>query len=93
MQQRLSLMKQPMFSVVNDHVVDYPSPININYLWGFGSLAAIFLGVQILTGIFLAMHYTPHVDLAFLSVEHIMRDVEGGWCCLLYTSPSPRDPM
>ena len=79
MQQRLSLMKQPMFSVVNDHVVDYPSPININYLWGFGSLAAIFLGVQILTGIFLAMHYTPHVDLAFLSVEHIMRDVEGGW--------------
>ena len=79
MQQRLSLMKQPMFSVLNDHAVDYPSPININYLWGFGSLAAIFLGVQILTGIFLAMHYTPHVDLAFLSVEHIMRDVEGGW--------------
>ena len=53
MQQRLSLMKQPMFSVLNDHAVDYPSPININYLWGFGSLAAIFLGVQILTGIFI----------------------------------------
>ena len=78
MQQRLSLMKQPILSVLNDHAVDYPSPININYLWGFGSLAAIFLGVQILTGIFLAMHYTPHVDLAFLSVEHIMRDVNGG---------------
>ena len=77
--QRLSLIKQPAFSIVNDHLVDYPSPSNINYLWGFGSLAGICLLVQIATGIFLAMHYTPHVDLAFLSVEHIMRDVEGGW--------------
>nr|YP_009647084.1 apocytochrome b [Chloroparvula japonica]QBX98763.1 apocytochrome b [Chloroparvula japonica] len=77
--QRLSLIKQPILSVVNDHLVDYPSPSNINYLWGFGSLAGICLLIQIATGIFLAMHYTPHVDLAFLSVEHIMRDVEGGW--------------
>lgn len=72
-------MKQPIFSVVNDHLVDYPSPSNLNYFWGFGSLAGICLVIQIATGIFLAMHYTPHVDLAFLSVEHIMRDVEGGW--------------
>ena len=79
MQQRLALLKQPLLSVVNDHLVDYPSPSNINYFWGFGSLAGICLGVQLLTGIFLAMHYTPHVDLAFNSVEHIMRDVEGGW--------------
>ena len=52
---------------------------NLNYWWGFSSLAGICLIVQILTGIFLAMHYTPHVDLAFVSVEHIMRDVNGGW--------------
>ena len=76
---RLSIMKQPILSVVNDHLVDYPSPSNLNYFWGFGSLAGLLLVVQMATGIFLAMHYTPHVDLAFLSVEHIMRDVEGGW--------------
>lgn len=77
---RLSIIKQPIFStIVNDHIVDYPSPSNLNYFWSFGSLAGLLLVVQIATGIFLAMHYTPHVDLAFLSVEHIMRDVEGGW--------------
>jgi len=79
MSKRLSIMKQPVFSVINDHLVDYPSPSNINYFWGFGSSAGICLIIQIATGIFLAMHYTPHVDLAFLSVEHIMRDVSGGW--------------
>ena len=76
---RLSILKQPVFSVINDHLIDYPSPSNLNYLWGFGSLAGLCLVVQIATGIFLAMHYTPHIDFAFLSVEHIMRDVEGGW--------------
>ena len=74
-----SLMKQPAFSVINDHLVDYPTPSNLSYFWGFGSLAGLCLMIQIATGIFLAMHYTPHVDMAFLSVEHIMRDVEGGW--------------
>jgi ubiquinol-cytochrome c reductase cytochrome b subunit len=72
-------MKQPVFSVINNHLVDYPSPSNLNYLWSFGSCAGICLVIQILTGIFLAMHYTPHVDYAFYSVEHIMRDVNGGW--------------
>ena len=76
---RLSIIKQPIFSILNNHIVDYPSPSNINYFWSFGSTAGICLVIQIITGIFLAMHYTPHVDLAFLSVEHIMRDVEGGW--------------
>ena len=76
---RVSLIKQPVFSVLNGHLVDYPSPTNLNYFWSFGSLAGICLIVQLVTGIFLAMHYTPHVDLAFLSVEHIMRDVQGGW--------------
>lgn len=76
---RLSLAKQPILSVVNEHLVQYPAPTNLTYLWGYGSTAGICLLIQIVTGIFLAMHYTAHVDLAFVSVEHIMRDVQGGW--------------
>lgn len=57
----------------------YAVPRNLNYLWNMGSLAGVALLVQIITGIVLAMHYTPHVDLAFASVEHIMRDVNNGW--------------
>ena len=72
-------LKQPLIRVFNDHLIDYPTPRNLSYMWGFGSSAGIFLGIQLVTGIFLAMHYTPHVDLAFNSVEHIMRDVNGGW--------------
>jgi ubiquinol-cytochrome c reductase cytochrome b subunit len=53
--------------------------MSITYFWSFGSLAGLCLVLQILTGIFLAMHYTPHVELAFNSVEHIMRDVNNGW--------------
>lgn len=71
--------KKSIFAVINNHLIDYPTPINLNYFYGFGSLAGIMLVVQILTGIFLAMHYTPHIDLAFNSVEHIMRDVNNGW--------------
>ena len=59
--------------------MDSPQPANISYLWNFGSLLGLCLIIQILTGIFLAMHYTPNVDLAFVSVEHIMRDVNMGW--------------
>lgn len=73
-----------LFSVLNNHLIDYPTPTNLNYLWGFGSLAGICLGIQIVTGVLLAMHYTPHVSLAFYSVEHIMRDVNYGWL-LRYT--------
>jgi len=73
------IKNKSIFPVLNNHVVDYPTPINLSYLWTFGFSAAICLVVQILTGIFLAMHYTPHIDLAFLSVEHIMRDVNNGW--------------
>ncbi|RMB11770.1 cytochrome b [Eilatimonas milleporae] len=57
----------------------YPSPRNLSYLWNFGSLAGLCLVIQIVTGIVLAMHYTPHTDLAFDSVERIMRDVNYGW--------------
>nr|YP_002860289.1 apocytochrome b [Nothoceros aenigmaticus]ACC86812.1 apocytochrome b [Nothoceros aenigmaticus] len=79
MARRLSILKQPIFSTVNNHSIDYPTLSNLSYWWGFGSLAAIRLVTQIITGVSLAMHHTPHVDLAFLSVEHIMRDVKGGW--------------
>nr|QIC54966.1 apocytochrome b [Cryptophyta sp. CCMP2293] len=75
----LRVLDRPIINILNDHLIDYPTPININYLWNFGSMAIAFLIIQILTGIFLAMHYTSQVDLAFLSVEHIMRDVNHGW--------------
>ena len=70
----LSILKQPVLSVVNEHLIAYPVPSNLNYFWGFGSLAGISLVIQIATGVFLACHYTPDVNLAFSSVEHIMRD-------------------
>ena len=69
----------PVFTFVDHHLVDYPTPRNLNYWWNFGSLAGIVLVIMIATGIFLAMSYTPHVDYAFASVERIMRDVNYGW--------------
>ncbi len=69
----------PIFSMMNADLVDYPTPKNLNYWWNFGSLAGIALVIMILTGIFLAMHYTAHVGYAFESVERIMRDVNYGW--------------
>jgi len=76
---RLRLNKNYLLAILNSHVIDYPTPINLTYAWSFGSTAGICLVLQILTGIFLAMHYTPHIALAFTSVEHIMRDVNNGW--------------
>lgn len=67
------------FSLLNVHLVDYPTPSNFNYWWGFGSLAGILLSIQVVTGILLAMHYVPNIHLAFDSLEHIMRDVNYGW--------------
>ena len=69
--------KQVLLRFINSYVVDSPQPANISYLWNFGSLLATCLGLQILTGIFLAMHYVPNIDLAFNSVEHNML-----MCCL-----------
>jgi ubiquinol-cytochrome c reductase cytochrome b subunit len=71
--------KQTLVGILNNHIVDYPTPGNLSYFWSFGSLAGLCLVMQIITGILLAMHYTPHVDLAFASTEHIMRDVNNGW--------------
>jgi quinol-cytochrome oxidoreductase complex cytochrome b subunit len=77
--QSLRLLNRPIINTLNDHLIDYPTPVNINYMWNFGSMAGVFLAIQIFTGIFLAMHYTAHIDFAFLSIEHIMRDVNNGW--------------
>jgi len=71
--------KKILLSFIDSHIINYPTPINLNYMWSFGSAAGICLLIQIITGIFLAMHYTPHIDYAFNSVEHIMRDVSSGW--------------
>jgi len=68
-----------LLRLVNSYIVDSPQPANISYLWNFGSLLALCLVIQILSGSFLAMHYQAHVDFAFDSVEHIMRDVNNGW--------------
>jgi len=76
---RVRWNKNSILSFVDSHIIDYPTPINLNYMWSFGSTAGLCLVIQIITGIFLAMHYTPHIDLAFSSVEHIMRDVNNGW--------------
>lgn len=74
----------PIFTFMSHSLRDYLTPKNLNYFWNFGSIAGICLVVQILTGILLAMHYTPNAELAFNSVEHIMRDVNFGWL-LRYT--------
>jgi|TARA_B110000902_G_scaffold56651_1_gene66087 ubiquinol-cytochrome c reductase cytochrome b subunit len=68
----------PIASLIYD-TMTFPTPKNLNWMWIWGIILTFCLGLQIITGIILVMHYTPHVDLAFDSVEHIMRDVNGGW--------------
>ena len=74
----------PIMGLIHSSFVVYPTPRNLNYFWTFGGILSIMLVVQIITGIVLVMHYTPHVDYAFSSVELIMRDVNWGWL-LRYT--------
>lgn len=73
------LKNHPLLKILNSYLIDSPQPANLSYLWNFGSLLALCLGIQIVTGVTLAMHYTPSVLEAFNSVEHIMRDVNNGW--------------
>lgn len=73
------LKSHPILRLANSYLVDSPQPLNLNYMWNFGSLLAICLIIQIVTGVTLAMHYNPSVAEAFNSVEHIMRDVNNGW--------------
>nr|YP_009422150.1 cytochrome b [Cipangopaludina ussuriensis]ASR74849.1 cytochrome b [Cipangopaludina ussuriensis] len=69
----------PVLKIVNGALIDLPSPSNLSIWWNFGSLLGLCLGIQIVTGLFLSMHYAGHIDLAFSSVAHISRDVEYGW--------------
>jgi ubiquinol-cytochrome c reductase cytochrome b/c1 subunit len=69
----------PIGGLIYSSFIVYPTPRNLNYWWTFGGILAFMLSVQFITGIVLAMHYTPHVDLAFSSIENIMRDVNYGW--------------
>ena len=69
----------PVFTFIDENLKDYPTPRNLSYFWNFGSLAGIILVIMIATGVLLAMQYTANSDLAFDSVERIMRDVNNGW--------------
>ncbi|MBB4303289.1 quinol-cytochrome oxidoreductase complex cytochrome b subunit [Rhodobium orientis] len=69
----------PVISLVKEQFIDFPTPKNLNYWWTFGMILTVMLVIQLLTGIVLAMHYTPHEKMAFDSIEHIMRDVNFGW--------------
>ena len=71
--------KNPYVTLVNSYLIDSPQPSSINYWWNLGSLLGLCLVIQIASGIFLAMHYSSNIELAFNSVEHIMRDVNAGW--------------
>lgn len=73
------MTKNYLISFITSHIIYYPTPISLTYAWSFGSLAGITLVVQMISGIFLSMHYTPNIDLAFSSIEYIMRDVNNGW--------------
>nr|WKU84039.1 cytochrome b [Ocyptamus dimidiatus] len=69
----------PILKIANNALVDLPTPINISMWWNFGSLLGLCLSIQIITGLFLAMHYTADINLAFNSIDHICRNVNYGW--------------
>nr|YP_009373401.1 cytochrome b [Periplaneta australasiae]AQD17621.1 cytochrome b [Periplaneta australasiae] len=69
----------PLFKIANNALIDLPAPSNISTWWNFGSLLGLCLAMQIVTGLFLAMHYCPNIEMAFSSVAHICRDVNYGW--------------
>nr|YP_009692007.1 cytochrome b [Paradyschiria parvula]QEG77642.1 cytochrome b [Paradyschiria parvula] len=71
--------KHPLFKIINNLMIDLPSPINISIWWNFGSLLGVCLIIQIMSGLFLAMHYTADINMAFNSIIHICRDVNYGW--------------
>jgi ubiquinol-cytochrome c reductase cytochrome b subunit len=71
--------KNYLYALVASHIVYYPGPISLTYAWSFGSLAGICLVIQIISGLFLSMYYTADINLAFSSIEFIMRDIKNGW--------------
>nr|YP_010125562.1 cytochrome b [Sinopodisma qinlingensis]APX55781.1 cytochrome b [Sinopodisma qinlingensis] len=72
-------LKHPLIKIINNSLIDLPAPTNISFWWNFGSLLGLCLVIQIMTGLFLAMHYTSNIEMAFSSVVHICRDVNNGW--------------
>ena len=81
----MRFIKIKSLATLNGHLVDYPTPV-VGYFSSFGSLSGLCLVIQIVTGILLTAHYTPHVYFAFSSVEHIIRDVNDGWLFRYYHS-------
>lgn len=75
----MRLVRLPIVNNIYEFFFSYPVSLNLSYFWNFGVYSLVCLIIQILTGLFLAMHYTPEQNLAFISVEHIMRDVKLGW--------------
>lgn len=73
------LKRNPILSIFNNYLYDSLLPLNLSYWYNFGSLLGLCLVIQIISGIFLAMYYIPHIDIAFNSVEYIMREVPYGW--------------
>ena len=73
------LNKNYFIAWIDSHIIHYPTPISLTYAWSFGSLAGLCLVIQMISGIVLSMHYTPNVNLAFSSIEYIMRDINNGW--------------
>lgn len=71
--------KNHIFAIIDSHIIHYPAPLCLTYAWSFGSLAGLSLVIQIVSGLLLSIHYTANINLAFYSVEYIMRDVNNGW--------------
>jgi len=74
----LTLFLKPLFSGIRDYLIRYPSPKNIGYMWTYGSLSGLFLVIQIVSGLFLVMFYTPHTNEAFNSLMYIMENINYG---------------
>jgi ubiquinol-cytochrome c reductase cytochrome b subunit len=71
--------KNHIFAIIDSHIIHYPAPLCLTYAWSFGSLAGLSLVIQIVSGLLLSIHYTANINLAFYSIEYIMRDVNNGW--------------
>jgi len=71
--------QSPLLNMLQKTAIGYDAPSNLTYAWSFGIFSMLTLGIQFISGIFLSMHYIPEINYAFNSIEHIMRDVNGGW--------------
>nr|ATC73044.1 cytochrome b [Graphocephala sp. EMHAU-2015-Zz052315] len=73
------LKKNPLLKIFNNSLIDLPAPLNLSAWWNFGSILGMCLSIQLISGILLSMHYTSNIEMAFISVNHITRDVNYGW--------------